>query len=579
MKTQDPSSLGITPDMITKAMDVSFEEMLDNTFAERRDIEGLVVTGIVTATTDEHAIIDLGMKSEGRVALREFAEPGKNNLVKIGDKVEVYIENLDSRGSILISHEKALREKSLDVLEKAHADQEKVKGIIFGKVKGGFTVDVSGVLAFLPGSQVDVRPIRDIDHLMNIEQEFMILKMDRKRGNLIVSRRAIMDESRGEQRDAILADMSEGKELEGVVKNITDYGAFIDLGGIDGLLHITDIAWNRINHPSEVLSLGQAVKVKVIRFNEDTGRVSLGIKQLQEDPWKSVGDQFPIGAKVTGKITNITEYGAFVELGNGIEGLIHVSEMSWTRKNVHPGKVVSTSQEVEVMVLEIDPDKRRISLGYKQCQDNPWQSYAGDNGVGTIVEGAIRSITDFGIFIGLNEEIDGLIHMSDISWEKSGETALADYKKGDVIKAKVLAVDPEKERISLGIKQLEKDPFEGIGEKFNKGNNVTGKIVAVEEAGLTVELEDGIEGFIKKTDISRDKDAQNTFDFSEGDEITAQVVRVSKRDRKVSLSVKAMQIAEEKEAVEAYATSSNSGAALGDALSAALNKSKEGTDK
>ena len=569
-ETKDLNSLGVTPEMIETAMDTSFEDALNETFAERRTFEGNVVKGIITSVDSECATIDVGMKSEGRVPLREFGEAGN---VEAGQEVDVYVDNLDNlRGEIQLSREKARREEALDVLEKAHADQEKVKGVIFGKVKGGFTVDVQGVLAFLPGSQVDVRPIKDISHLMHNEQEFMIIKMDRLRGNLIVSRRAIMDESRSEAREDLLKDMEEGKVLEGVVKNITDYGAFVDLGGIDGLLHITDIAWHRINHPSEVISLGEVVKVKVIRFNEETGRVSLGLKQLNDDPWKAVHDSFPIGAKVKGRVTNITEYGAFVELDQGVEGLIHVSEMSWTRKNLHPGKVLSTSEEVEVMVLEIDTDKRRISLGYKQCQGNPWSVYAESHPVGTEVEGAVRSVTDFGLFIGLTEEIDGLVHMSDISWDKAGEAALSDFKKGDMVKAKVLAVDPEKERISLGIKQMEKDPMADV--KVAKGDTLTVKISAVEEDGLAVEMEDGLDGYIKKTDLARDKAEQNTSSYNVGDEITAQVVRVSKRDRKVALSVKAIEIAEEKAALEAYKGSEESGSALGDALSEALASKK-----
>ena len=573
-KEIDPTQYGISADMLKKAMDTSFEALLDETFVDQGALEGTVSKGIITSIDDEYATVDVGLKSEGRIALREFGMVDKVASVKVGDQVDVFIENADDyRGELQLSREKARREEALTVLEKAHADAEKVKGIIFGRVKGGFSVDLQGVLAFLPGSQVDVRPIKDITPLMNVELDFQILKMDRKRGNLIVSRRAILDESRTEARDDLLEDMKEGKVLDGVVKNITDYGAFIDLGGVDGLLHITDIAWHRISHPSEVLNLGETIKVQVIRFNQETGRVSLGLKQLQDDPWKKVAETFPVGAKVTGKVTNITEYGAFVELDSGVEGLIHVSEMSWTRKNVHPGKIVSTSQEVTVMVLEIDADKRRISLGYKQCQENPWEQYATANVVGSVVEGTIRSITDFGIFIGLNEEIDGLIHMSDISWEKEGEEALADYKKGDVISAKILAVDPEKERISLGIKQLEKDSVGEALTGFKKGEKVKGTITTIDGESITVDLTDGVTGTLKRADLSRDKAKQDTGAYNVGDEVEAQVMRVSKRDRQVGLSIKALEIAEEKEAVAQYSGDAG-GATLGDALADALKKSK-----
>lgn len=571
-KEQDPAYFGITPDMIENAMSESFDALLDETFTEKRGLEGEVFKGIVTAIDGDQAIIDIGMKSEGRIEMREFGSADEIAEVKIGDTIDVYVENLDNvKGRLILSREKARREEVLDVLEKAHLATEKVKGVIFGRVKGGFTVDLQGVLAFLPGSQVDVRPIKDMTPLMNIEQELIIIKMDRARGNLIVSRRAIMDESRAEEREDLLKDIHEGKVLDGVVKNITDYGAFIDLGGLDGLLHITDIAWHRISHPSEVIGLGETIKVQVIRFNEETGRVSLGLKQLHDDPWKEVSAKFPIGSRATGKVTNITEYGAFVELDQGVEGLIHVSEMSWTRKNIHPGKIVSTSEEVEVMILEIDASKRRISLGYKQCKENPWEAYASGAKVGTVVEGPVRSITDFGIFIALNEEIDGLIHMSDVSWEKDGADALADYKKGDTIKAKILAVDPEKERISLGVKQLEKDPNEGaVGVK--KGKVVTGTITEIND-GLLVDLGDELMGHIRVQDLGREKVDQDLNRFKTGDEVTALVVRPNKREGSIGLSIKALEVQEEKEAVAQY--SGESGAAtLGDALGEALKKAK-----
>jgi small subunit ribosomal protein S1 len=573
MYMNSPKDTGVSPEIIEKSINGDFEKMLDDTFADHGSMEGSVVKGIILEIEKDFITVDIGMKAEGRISAHEFIKPGEETpAVKVGDSVDVYVDNLDDmNGRARLSREKACREEVMTTLEKAHADSEPVKGIIFGRVKGGFTVDVSGVLAFLPGSQVDIRPIKDMSHLMNTLLDFMIIKIDRKRGNLIVSRRAVMDEHRSEARDELLETMEEGMEVEGVVKNITDYGAFIDLGGIDGLLHITDIAWHRINHPSEIISVGQVLKMKVIRFDEDTKRVSLGLKQLQDDPWTTVNESFPIGKKVKGTITNITEYGAFVELASGIEGLIHVSEMSWTRKNVHPGKIVSTSQEVEVVVLEIDPNKRRISLGLKQCQENPWQAYADAHPEGEVVEGAVRSITDFGIFIGLNEEIDGLIHMSDISWEKSGEEALRDYKKGDMIKAKVLSLDPEKERISLGIKQLESDPFAEAADKYKKGDTVKVTVTEISDNGLNVELAKDVAGYIKRTDLSIDKGECDTSKFKEGDTIEAQVVSVGKRDRRINLSVKAQQLSEEKEAVAEYATSSEGeGSALADALGAAL---------
>ena len=555
-----PTNAGISPEIIENSMTgASFEDMLNDTFADHGSMEGSVVKGIILAIEKDFITVDIGMKAEGRVNAHEFITPGEDSpSVKVGDSVDVYVDNLDDQhGRARLSREKACREEVMTTLENAHKEAEPVKGIIFGRVKGGFTVDVSGVLAFLPGSQVDIRPIKDMNHLMNTLLDFMIIKIDRKRGNLIVSRRAVMDEHRAEARDELLEGMKEGMELEGVVKNITDYGAFIDLGGIDGLLHITDIAWHRINHPSEIISVGQVLKLKVIRFDEDTKRVSLGLKQLQDDPWTTVNEGFPIGKKVTGTVTNITEYGAFVELASGIEGLIHVSEMSWTRKNVHPGKIVSA--------------KRRISLGLKQCQENPWQAYADAHPEGKIVEGAVRSITDFGIFIGLNEEIDGLIHMSDISWDKSGEEALRDYKKGDMIKAKVLSLDPEKERISLGIKQLESDPFSDAVDNHKKGDLVKVTVKEVGDNGLVVELAKDVTGYIKRVDLSLDKQECDTSKFAAGDTLEAQIMSISKRDRRINLSVKAQQLSDEKDAVAEYATSSDSGSsALADALGSAL---------
>lgn len=560
---------GVSPDIIKKSLSDDFEKLLEGSFSTSEDISGNVVKGIIIGIENDVAIVDIGMKAEGRIPLKEFIDPTKKETtITVGDTIDVYVDNLDDHhGEANLSREKARREASLDVLEKAFDKEETVKGIIFGRVKGGFMVDVSGALAFLPGSQVDVRPIRDMGPLMHTELDFQILKMDRKRANIIVSRRAIMDESRAEARDEILQDMHEGKVLEGVVKNITDYGAFIDMGGVDGLLHITDIAWHRINHPSEVLTLGQSIKVQVIRFNEDTKRVSLGLKQLEQDPWTTVDEQYPLGKIVKGTITNITDYGAFVELAPGIEGLIHVSEMSWTRKNIHPGKLLSTSQEVDVMVLEVDHEKRRISLGLKQCQENSWDSFASAHPEGSEIEGTVRNVTDFGIFVGLTEEIDGLVHMSDISWDENGEAALSNYKKGDTVKAKVLSIDPEKERVSLGIKQLTEGTDTSSGT-FKKGADVTGTITAITEDSITVDLGEGVTGTVSARDLGRARDEQDTSRFNEGDKLSAKVLRSTKDG--VQLSVKALDIAEEKKAVKAYSGKAEGGASLGDVLGSAL---------
>ncbi len=567
---------GISPDVLKKALSENFDDLLNENFSVSSGVSGNVVKGIIIAIENDVAIVDIGMKAEGRVPLKEFIDPAKKETtITVGDTIDVFVENLDdSHGEANLSREKARREESLDVLEKAYSDETTVKGIIFGRVKGGFMVDVQGALAFLPGSQVDVRPIRDMGPLMHIDLDFQILKMDRKRGNIIVSRRAIMDESRTEARDEILSDMHEGKILEGVVKNITDYGAFIDMGGVDGLLHITDIAWHRINHPSEVLTLGQTLKVQVIRFNEETKRVSLGLKQLEDDPWTTVDERFALSKIVKGTITNITDYGAFVELAPGVEGLIHVSEMSWTRKNIHPGKLLSTSQEVDVMVLEIDHEKRRISLGLKQCQANPWDTFAADHPENSEIEGTVRNVTDFGIFVGLTEEIDGLVHMSDISWDKSGESALTDYKKGDTVKAIVLSIDPDKERVSLGIKQMAEDPASGIRSSFKKGAEVEGTITAITEESLTVDLGDSVVGVISAQDLSRSRDEQSTSKFKEGEKISAKVMRIDSKDNTVQLSVKAFDAAEEKKAVKAYSGKSEGSASLGDVLGEALAEVK-----
>ena len=523
-------------------------------------------------------IIDVGLKSEGRVPLKELAAPGQQADVSIGDEIEVYVERMEDRnGQAVLSRDKARREEAWGVLEASFEKQERVTGVIFGKVKGGFTVDLSGATAFLPGSQVDIRPVRDLGPLMGTPQPFQILKIDRRRGNIVVSRRAVLEESRAEARTELVSNLQEGQILQGVVKNITDYGAFVDLGGVDGLLHVTDIAWQRISHPSEALQIGETVEVQVIRFNAETQRISLGMKQLLSDPWENVEGKFPIGAKMEGRVTNITDYGAFVELEAGVEGLVHVSEMSWTKKNVHPGKIVSTSQQVEVMVLDVDLSKRRISLGLKQCTTNPWEDLSATYPVGTEIDGEIRNITEFGLFVGLNDDIDGLVHLSDISWENAGEEALEGFTKGDMVKAKVLDIDVNKERISLGIKQLTDDPFAGQADAYRKGEVVTCTVSAVTDNGIDVTIGENMTGFIRRTDLSRDRAEQRADRFAVGEKVDAIVTSVDKKTRKLSLSIKARESAEEKQAMAEFG-SSDSGASLGDILGAALAK-KETRDR
>ena len=552
----------------------AFEKLLNESLDSSTPKEGEVVNGSVIAIEAGQAIIDIGYKMEGRVDLREVSGPGQSPEISVGDTVEVYLEKVEgSRGEALLSREKARREEAWDRLEKASGKEEKVDGIIFGRVKGGFTVDLGGAIAFLPGSQVDVRPIRDTNSLMNVSQPFQILKMDRRRGNIVVSRRAILEESRAEQRAELVGNLAEGSIADGVVKNITEYGAFIDLGGVDGLLHVTDMAWRRVNHPSELLNIGDTIKVQVIKINKDTHRISLGMKQLQDDPWSDVEKRYPLGSNHTGRVTNITDYGAFVELESGVEGLVHVSEMSWTKKNVHPGKIVSTSQELEVMVLEIDTDKRRVSLGLKQTKGNPWENFAENNPVGSNVEGEIKNITEFGLFVGLGEDIDGMVHLTDLDWNKSGEEALEIYKKGDLVKAQVTDIDIEKERISLSIKALEKDPFSDTVSDLKRGQIVTVTISNLQENGVDVEY-NGINSFIRRSDLSRDRSEQRSDKFVVGDKVDARITNIDKANRKVSFSIKAKEIAEEKEAVQQYG-SSDSGASLGDILGAALNKEEE----
>ena len=558
-----------------------FAALLDESLGGAADggFEGRVVKGTITAIEGDKAVIDVGLKSEGRVPLKEFAMPGQPHGLKVGDEVEVFVDRVENAdGDAMLSRDRARREAAWDKLEEEFGEGKRVEGVIFGRVKGGFTVDLNGAVAFLPGSQVDIRPVRDVQPLMDVPQPFQILKMDRRRGNIVVSRRAVLEETRAEQRSGLIMNLAEGQIIDGVVKNITDYGAFVDLGGIDGLLHVTDMSYKRVNHPNEVINIGDTVKVQIIRINQDTQRISLGMKQLESDPWEGVIAKYPVGAKLHGVVTNITEYGAFVELEAGIEGLVHVSEMSWTKKNVHPGKIVSTSQEVDVLVLEVDSDKRRISLGLKQAQQNPWEAFAEKHPVGSTVEGEVKNATEFGLFIGLDGDVDGMVHMSDIAWGISGEDALALHRKGEQVSAIVLDVDVEKERISLGMKQLEKGaPAAGVAAAasgLKKNEVVTVTVLEVRDGGLEVQAgEDGATGFIKRSDLGRDRDEQRTDRFQVGQKLDAMVIGFD-RSKKPNFSVKARQLAEEKEAVEQYG-SSDAGASLGDILGAALKAKKD----
>ena len=559
-------------------MGEDFASLLDETLGRDTGFDGSVVTGRIVRLTDEFAIVDVGLKSEGRVLLKEFAPPGVKPEIQPGDYVELYVERYEDKdGSIVLSREKARREEAWTNLEKAFEAQQRVNGTIYGRVKGGFTVDLGGAVAFLPGSQVDIRPVRDVAPLMGNPQPFQILKMDRARGNIVVSRRAVLEETRAEQRSELIQGLKEGMILDGVVKNITDYGAFVDLGGVDGLLHVTDIAWRRINHPSEALVIGQPVKVQVIRFNSDTQRISLGMKQLEADPWEGVAAKYPPGARYSGRVTNITDYGAFVELEPGVEGLVHVSEMSWTKKNVHPGKIVATSQEVDVMVLDVDSGKRRISLGLKQVQRNPWEEFVELHPIGSQVEGEIRNITEFGLFIGLSADIDGMIHMSDLSWDEPGELAMAKFEKGEVVKAKVLDVDVEKERISLGIKQMRDDPAATVLNQVNKGDVVTCVVSAIQTNGIEVKVNDVLTGFIRRAELARDKGDQRPDRFAVGEKVDAKIVSVDRAARKLTLTIKGKEMEEEKQAMAEFG-SSDSGASLGDILGAAIRRRNQMQD-
>jgi small subunit ribosomal protein S1 len=554
-----------------------FAALLDESLGPDTGFAGSVVSGRVLRIDDDFAVVDVGLKSEGRVPLKEFAAPGQKPEVKVGDVIELFVERYEDRdGAIVLSREKARREEAWSNLEKSHQAGQRVNGTIFGRVKGGFTVDLGGAVAFLPGSQVDIRPVRDVGPLMGSPQPFQILKMDRARGNIVVSRRAVLEETRAEQRSELIQGLKEGMILDGVVKNITDYGAFVDLGGVDGLLHVTDIAWRRINHPSEALTIGMPVKVQVIRFNSETQRISLGMKQLMSDPWDGVAVKYPVNGKFSGRVTNITDYGAFVELEPGVEGLVHVSEMSWTKKNVHPGKIVSTSQEVDVLILDVDEPKRRISLGLKQAQGNPWEVFLEAHPPGSIVEGEIRNITEFGLFIGIGPELDGMVHMSDLSWDEAGEAAMAKFEKGQVVKAKVLDVDVEKERISLGVKQLEADPAAEVLDRVKKNEIVTCVVTQVQANGIEVKVNDVLTGFIRRAELARDRADQRPDKFAVGETVDAKVIAVDRAARRLSLTIKGKEIEEEREAMKEFG-STDSGASLGDILGAAIRRRREMT--
>jgi small subunit ribosomal protein S1 len=563
-----------TAEKISAPSREDFAAMLEESFIERAPAEGSVVKGAIVAIENDFVVVDVGLKTEGRVPTKEFSIPGQPFHLSIGDEVEVYVERVENAlGEAVLSREKARREESWTRLEKAFQDSGRVSGVIFGRVKGGFTVDLDGAVAFLPGSQVDVRPVRDVGPLMNMPQPFQILKMDRRRGNIVVSRRAVLEEKRAEERSELVASLAEGQVVQGTVKNITDYGAFVDLGGVDGLLHVTDIAWRRVSHPTEVLNVGQNVTVQIIKVNHETQRISLGMKQLQTDPWEGVSAKYPVGARFHGKVTNVTDYGAFVELEPGVEGLVHVSEMSWVKKNVHPSKIVTPGQEADVMVLEVDSNKRRISLGLKQCVENPWVDFAENHPPGSVLEGEIRNITEFGLFIGLPGDIDGMVHLSDLSWDKTGDEAVKDFQKGQSVEVKVLDIDAEKERISLGIKQMASDPMAKVAS-LKKGDVVTVTVSEVQEGGLEVTLDGGARAFIRRADLARDRNDQRSERFGVGDKVDALVTAADKTGRKLGLSIKALEISEEKEAVAQYG-SSDSGASLGDILGAALKKKKD----
>lgn len=558
-------------------MSESFAELFEESLKDMQMQAGGLVTGEVVHVDEDVVIVNAGLKSEGTIPASQFRDDNGELTVKVGDKVEVVVEQVeDGFGETRLSREKANRIKAWEDLEKAYESQSVVTGVLTGKVKGGFTVTLESIRAFLPGSLVDVRPVRDPGYLEGKELEFKVIKLDRKRNNVVVSRRAVVETEMSAERDALLASLEEGQIVKGVVKNITDYGAFVDLGGVDGLLHITDLAWKRVRHPSEVVKVGEEIEARVLRYDRERNRVSLGLKQLGEDPWADLNRRYPESTRLFGTVTNLTEYGAFVEIEEGVEGLVHVSEMDWTNKNIHPNKVVQVGDEVEVMILDIDPERRRISLGMKQCQPNPWEEFAAGHNKGDRIKGKIKSITDFGVFVGLEGGIDGLIHLSDLSWSRSGEEAVRDYKKGQEVEAVILAVDPERERISLGIKQIEGDPFSNYVAQHGKGSVVKGTVTGVEAKGATVALADDVEGYLRASELSRDRVEDARSVLKEGDAVDAKITTIDRKNRKISLSVKAKDLAEETEAVQEYARKASSAtSSLGDKLREKLKSNSE----
>lgn len=548
-------------------MTESFAELFEQSLNTTQFQPGAIVTGTVVEITNDSVVVNAGLKSEGVIPKSQFIGPEGQLEVAVGDEVMVALDAVeDGFGVTRLSREKAKRFAAWDYLEKAFEAGDTVKGLINGKVKGGFTVELGTVRAFLPGSLVDVRPVRDTTYLEGKEQEFKVIKLDRKRNNVVVSRRAVVEEEYSAERDQLLKNLEEGQEVMGVVKNLTDYGAFLDLGGIDGLLHITDMAWRRVKHPSEVVEIGQEIQVKVLKFDRERQRVSLGLKQMGEDPWVNISRRYPEHTRVFGKVTNIADYGCFVEIEEGVEGLVHVSEMDWTNKNIHPSKVVNLGDEVEVMVLDIDEDRRRISLGIKQCAMNPWDEFGATHKKGDRVSGKIKSITDFGIFIGLDGGIDGLVHLSDISWDEPGEAALRRYKKGDELETVVLSVDPERERISLGVKQLDRDPFSSFVAIHEKGSFVTGTVTEIDAKGATIALGDGVEGYLRASEISRDRVEDARAVLRLGEEVEAKFLGVDRKNRTISLSIKAKDQDEEQAAIKGYSRESTGATTLGDLL-------------
>ena len=550
----------------------NFSELLEQSLSEFKYKEGEIIKGTVLSIVNDTVVVDVGLKAEGRIPIKEFHSPGEEHSVKVGDKYDVYLEKLENKeGEALLSRERARKEESWSNLEKQQNQKEQITGVITGRVKGGFAVDINGAVAFLPGSQVDLKPIKDISPLLNKPQPMIILKMDKLRGNIVVSRRVLLEESRKADRSKLLSDINEGDKLKGTVKNITDYGVFVDLGGMDGLIHVTDISWERVNHPSEMFKIGEEIKVIVIKYDKENNRISLGLKQLTEDPWKNVENIYKVGAKIKSKISSIADYGAFIELEKGVEGLIHTSEMSWVNKNINPNSILKIGEEVEVIILEIDNAKRRISLGLKQCTENPWKIFASTKKVGDSAEGDIKNITDFGIFVGLTKELDGLIHASDISWEDSSQKVIEKYKIGQKVKFKILDIDVEKERVSLGIKQLTKSSVKE--DKFiNK--TMTCVVEKIDEDKVIVGFEKNHKGFVKKSNLAKVKTEQNTSRFAVGEKIDAKVLKKIVKDGTYELSIKDLEIQEEKEALKEYGSSS-SGASIGDIIGAALEEDKK----